>query len=65
MEFDGIWRWFFPSTKALAKHLNTSALPNRRIFKPHLGLQKFSRKWFLHELTDDHKGLRPKISEEL
>jgi hypothetical protein len=36
-----------------------------RIFTPHLGLTKFSRRWAPHDLTDDQKHLRCKVSERL
>jgi hypothetical protein len=55
----------FMSAKVLAKHLNTLVSAIGRILKTHLGLEKFSRKWVPHELTEDQKRSRCEISRGL
>jgi hypothetical protein len=66
---DGIRRQLgkfpFISAKILAKYFSTSLPTIIRIFKTNLGLQKFSRIWLPHDLTDDRKRIRCAISAGL
>jgi hypothetical protein len=55
----------FTSARVLAKHFRTSLPAMRRTLKTHLRLQKFSRRWVSHDLTDDQKRLKCEISNNL
>jgi hypothetical protein len=48
-------RYPFSSARVIARHFRISPSIVKEILRRELGLEKFSRRWFPHLLSDDEK----------